>query len=155
MILVTEFENNRAKKLMIMKIHENLTSYQKLIRMNSDKLYNHTATIHTKHVIDVISKVRRVITKTYLRVLALQKFWMCWTRFNSNRPSNTIDTGHRNHFHYKFNRVPTMRENARLQSFPDNFFFMGNKTSQNRQIGNAVPPLLAKCIAEHVLNVIR
>ena len=84
-----------------------------------------------------------------------RNFGCAWTRFNSNRPSNTIDTGHRNHFHYKFNRVPTMRENARLQSFPDNFFFTGNKTSQNRQIGNAVPPLLAKCIAEHVLNVIR
>ena len=136
---------------------ENLTSYQKLIRVNSDKLYNHTATIHTKHVIDVISKVPEGGNYKDLPegVGSSRNFGCAWTRFNSNRPSNTIDTGHRNHFHYKFNRVPTMRENARLQSFPDNFFFTGNKTSQNRQIGNAVPPLLAKCIAEHVLNVIR
>ena len=42
-------------------------------------------------------------------------------RYCSYRPSLTIDTGHRTHFHYKWNRIPTVRENARLQSFPDDF----------------------------------
>ena len=59
----------------------------------------------------------------------------------------TIDTGHRTHFHYKWNRIPTVRENARLQSFSDDFIFYGNKQEQYKQVGNAVPVLLGKAVA--------
>ena len=83
-----------------------------------------------------------------------RKVNIAWTRFASNKPSPTIDTGHRHHFHYKYNRVPTVRESARLQSFPDNFIFLGTKTSQYKQVGNAVPPMLAKVIAEQLKRVI-
>ena len=79
-----------------------------------------------------------------------RNFHVAWTRFASNKPAPTIDTGHRHHFHYKYNRVPTVRECARLQSFPDDFIFMGNKTQQFRQVGNAVPPLMAQAIANRV-----
>ena len=66
----------------------------------------------------------------------------------------TIDTGnsHSNYFHPTFNRIPSVREAARIQSFKDNFIFLGPRGSQYRQVGNAVPPLLSKIIFEQLLE---
>lgn len=120
------------------------SKYQKMMRKNSKFLYNHVGTKHTDHVIEVISQVPEGGNHKDLPpgVGDSRKFNEAWTRYHRDRPSKTIDTGHRNHFHYEFNRVPSVRENARLQSFPDDFRFYGNKTQQYRQVGNAVPPLL-------------
>ena len=130
------------------------TEYQKSMRNDMKTLHNHVGTKHTEHVIDVISQVPEGGNHKDLPlgVGDSRKFNEAWTRYHSKKPSKTIDTGHRNHFHYKWNRVPTVRENARLQSFPDNFIFVGNKTQQNRQVGNAVPPLLGKVLAEQLKN---
>ena len=64
---------------------------------------------------------------------------------NEKDTSVTIDTGnaHSNYFHPLYNRIPTVREAARLQSFNDAFIFKGSRTAQYRQVGNAVPPLLS------------
>ena len=126
------------------------TEYQKKLRNGSKILFNHVASKHTDLVINVISQVpdggnHKDLPKG---VGESRTFNEAWTRYNSKKPSKTIDTGHRNHFHYKFNRIPTVRENARLQSFPDNFVFVGTRTQQNRQVGNAVPPLLGFHVAE-------
>ena len=75
-------------------------------------------------------------------------------RLESKSQSVTIDTGHNVYFHPHFKRVPTIRESARIQSFPDDFIFLGNKGQQFRQVGNAVPPLLAEAVAKGIMEVI-
>lgn len=132
------------------------SDYQIIMRNGATILYNHVATKHTEMVKKVIAMVPDGGNYKDLPpgVGTSRKFNEAWTRYNSNKPSKTIDTGHRNHFHYEYNRVPTIRENARLQSFKDDFIFLGNKTEQNRQVGNAVPPLLGYAIAKQLKKYI-
>ncbi len=133
------------------------SEYQKTMRMGSKILTNHLGTQHTEHVINVISQVPEGGNHKDLPkgIGESRKFNEAWTRYHSKRPSKTIDTGHRNHFHYQWNRVPSVRENARLQSFPDEFIFLGNKTQQYRQVGNAVPPLLGKILGTQLINYLK
>lgn len=130
--------------------------YQKQMRKNSQKVLNHVAANHSEKVTSIISLVPdggnyKDLPEEFRNS---RNFHVAWTRFASNKPAPTIDTGHRHHFHYKYNRVPTVRECARLQSFPDDFKFLGNKTQQFRQVGNAVPPLMAQAIAEQVKKML-
>lgn len=135
-------------------ILEPQNDFQRYCRNNSKAVFNHQATNHSDQTKKIISLVPeggnfKDLPEEYR---GTRKFNVAWTRYHSKRPSLTIDTGHRHHFHYKANRVPTVRENARFQSFPDNFIFYGNRTQQYRQVGNAVPPLLAKALAEGLLK---
>lgn len=128
------------------------SDYQKLMRQDSDRIYNHEGTIHdpkTKKFIAMVpeGKNYKSLPPEYA---GIYKYHEALTRYHSKKPSPTINTGHRSHFHYKWNRIPTVRESARLQSFADNFIFYGNKTQQYRQVGNAVPPLLGKAIATEI-----
>lgn len=133
------------------------SDYQKKMRANSPILLNHVGTVHTDHVISVIRQVPEGGNHKDLPegVGDSRKFNEAWTRYHSQKLSRTIDTGHRNHFHYKWNRVPTVRENARLQSFPDDFEFLGNKTQQYKQVGNAVPPLLGYHLAKQLKHYLK
>ena len=128
--------------------------YQKLMRHNSKIIKNHIAALHSEKVKSIISLVPEGQNYKSLpeELRNSRNFNIAWTRFHGDKPAPTIDTGHRHHFHYKYNRVPTVRESARLQSFSDHFVFFGNKTQQFKQVGNAVPPLFAKIIAEEIKN---
>ena len=119
-------------------------------------LSNHVATAHKDFVKDTIAQVPDGGNYKDLPpgVGESRIFHMAWTRLASNKPARTVDTGHRNLFHYKWNRCPTVRESARIQSFPDDFVFVGTRTQQNRQVGNAVPVLLGKALAEQILKYI-
>ena len=129
---------------------------KELMRKDSLLILNHRRTEHKNHVIEVIRQVPEGGNYKDLPpgVGLSRTFNEAWTRYHRDLPSKTIDTGHRNHFHYKYDRVPTVRENARLQSFPDVFRFLGTKTSQQTQVGNAVPPLLGQQIAKTVRRLL-
>ena len=129
-----------------------LSEYQHLIRKGSSGIYNHDITIHTDQTQRIIAMVPDGGNYKNLpeELQQTRKVHIAWTRLNSKTPSITIDTGHRHHFHYKYNRIPTVRESARIQSFADTVIFIGSKTSQYKQVGNAVPPLMAKAIAEQL-----
>ena len=131
-----------------------LCNYQIMMREGVNKVCNHIAAAHSDKVQNIIALVPEGGNYKSLpdKYKDTRNFHVAWTRFHSKKPAPTIDTGHRHHFHYLYNRVPTVRECARLQSFPDRFIFLGNKTEQFRQVGNAVPPLLAKKIAEQIKN---
>ena len=130
------------------------TEYQRLMRGNCQVLSNHVATAHKQFVVDTIALVPEGGNYKDLPPGwgESRKFHEAWTRYHGDLPSRTIDTGHRNHFHYKYNRIPTVRESARIQSFADTVIFLGSKTSQYKQVGNAVPPLMAQAIAEQLMK---
>lgn len=133
------------------------SEYQKLLRNGSESLYNHKATNHSKVALDKLKMVPPEGDKSFIPVElhGKQKFKTTWSRLEWDKPSPTIDTrfdtpSNGKNSHPYLNRAITPREAARIQSFPDNFVFYGKKTSICKQIGNAVPPLLAKAIAEHI-----
>ena len=80
-----------------------------------------------------------------------------YRRLDPNKPSYTITGsggGGTYGYHWKENRPLTNRERARLQTFPDNFVFMGNTSSIRKQIGMAVPPKISKILFESVIKTI-
>nr|WP_279401698.1 DNA cytosine methyltransferase [Piscibacillus salipiscarius] len=134
------------------------SNYQKLMRRNSKTLYNHKATNHSTLAIERMNLIapgqgREVLPKEHL---TKSIYSGTWSRMIEDQPSVTIttrfDTPSSGRFtHPYLNRAITVREAARIQSFPDDFIFYGSKTSQMKQVGNAVPPLLAKAIATEIL----
>lgn len=131
-------------------ISEPQNDFQREIRKGSNRINNNDITMHTEQTKKIISMISdggsiKDLSEEYYRI---RNYNAAFKRMNSKLPSGTIDCGHRNYFHYCENRIPTARESARIQSFPDTYFFTGNKSSQYTQIGNAVPVLLAKAIAK-------
>ncbi|MBB4757511.1 hypothetical protein XarjCFBP7653_10950 [Xanthomonas arboricola] len=83
----------------------------------------------------------------------VKNFSHVFKRLHRNKPSPTLVPGH-NAFpiHPWLNRALTVREAARIQTFPDEIEFLGSRESQCTQVGNAFPPLLAELIANNIMK---
>lgn len=135
------------------------TAYQKLMRNGSKHLYNHVATAHNEVALRRLSLIPKGAGKEALPQEERTKsiYSGTWCRLLEDDISVTITTRYDTPSSGKFthpilDRCITTREAARIQSFPDTFRFLGTKTCQMKQVGNAVPPLLAKAIAEQIKN---
>lgn len=131
------------------------SDYQVKLRKNSNKLFNHKATKHSPIAIDRLKRIPPECGKEYLTEKISSTFGKTWGRLEKNKPSPTIVTrfdtpSNGKNSHPFLHRAITVREAARIQSFSDDFIFYGNKTSIIKQVGNAVPPLMAKAIAQHI-----
>ncbi|MDO7825004.1 DNA cytosine methyltransferase [Helicobacter pylori] len=138
------------------------SSYQALMRKNSPKLYNHQATNHSQAALEKLKLINKEQGKECLpkNLHGKQQFKSTWGRLNWNKVSPTIDTrfdtpSNGTNSHPELHRSITPREAARIQSFSDNYIFYGNKTSVCKQIGNAVPPLLALALGKAILKSLR
>ncbi len=133
------------------------SAYQIEQRKRSKYLYNHQATNHSKGAIDKLKMIPPEKGKEFLpeHLRGKQQYHTTWCRLVWDDVSPTIDTrfdtpSNGTNSHPYLNRSITPREAARLQSFSDDFVFYGNKSAVCTQIGNAVPPLLAKAIADKI-----
>jgi len=131
------------------------TVYRKYLRNNNNTIANHEVRYPADIVQKRISYVKQgenwqKIPKELFSNQRNNRHSSAYKRLDEKDVSVTIDTGnsHSNYFHPLYNRIPTVREAARIQSFDDSFIFEGGRTSQYRQVGNAVPPLLSKALAE-------
>jgi DNA (cytosine-5)-methyltransferase 1 len=132
------------------------TRYQELIRAGAQTLTMHEATAHSADMLNIIRHAGDNIN-ALPPGLVTSGFSSCYSRLAPNEPANTMTV---NFVHPASNRcihpfqdrALTPREGARLQSFPDTYVFRGTRSQVVKQIGNAVPPLLGRLIAEAILD---
>lgn len=137
---------------------EPITEYQRKRRKDNSILYNHVAPRHNEIALNRIkqvemgkklinSNIKSVHSGAYARLHWNEVASTITTRFDTPSAGRVI--------HPSMDRALTPREAARIQSFDDDFVFYGNKTSIGKQIGNAVPPLVAEALGNIILNDIR
>lgn len=154
------FENNNSDSPIILH-NEPDSEYRKYLRSESNVVKNHEVRYPAEKVQNRISYVPqggnwKDVPEELWPSNRKNRHSSAYRRLDVTQPSCTIDTGnsHSNYFHPLYNRIPTVREAARLQSFPDDFVFLGNRSEQYRQVGNAVPPLLSMAIAIQLKGIV-
>ena len=137
-------------------------AYQEYLKEGSEFVYDHEIHYPASIVQERISYVKqggnwRDVPEYLWPSNRKNRHSSAYKRLSENTQSCTIDTGnaHSNYFHPLYNRIPSIRESARLQSFPDKFQFEGSRGSRFRQVGNAVPPLLAKAVADAIMSYLK
>lgn len=138
-----------------------ITEYQKSRRSGCKLLFNHLATRHRKKAIEMFSHIKEGGTISSVPV-SIRSAKRTMARMDRNAPSNAVLALPDDLIHYCHNRIPTVREMARLQTFNDDYVFFGKRTSgfverrvdvpQYTQVGNAVPPLLARALGLAILK---
>lgn len=140
-----------------MSIKEAIGELPKLNSGEKSKIPNHVAMNHSEQMLEKMSYVsdggNRKEIPEFLRPQSgdVRKY----IRYNSEEPSVCVTGDMRKIFHYSQNRALTVRELAILQSFPLDFIFKGSTISQQQQVGNSVPPVLAKEIALTIKKMMR
>lgn len=125
---------------------------------DSNTLYNHVSTATTEKALERFKAIKQgdnfhsldaTLKTNYSDPTRTQK--TIYLRLNYREPSGTVVNVRKSMWIHPVNhRALSIREAARLQTFPDSFVFCGTKNSQYQQVGNAVPPILAKAVAEHL-----
>ena len=137
-----------------------LTAYESLMRQGSSGIRNHLIPKTGETALkrfnalkegENFHKLRADLRENYADPGRTQN--SIYLRLDRNKPSGTVINVRKSMWvHPTKDRAISIREAARLQSFPDRFVFKGTKNSQYQQVGNAVPPLMAKGIAELLLK---
>jgi DNA (cytosine-5)-methyltransferase 1 len=130
--------------------------YSEIIRAGAEKLTLHEATAHSPAMLRIIQHAGENIN-CLPPGMVTSGFSTCYSRLAGDKPANTITV---NFVHPASNRcihpvqdrALTPREGARLQGFYDTFEFCGTRSQVVKQIGNAVPPLMGRIIAEAILE---
>lgn len=130
---------------------------------NSQILYNHIITKTTPTAMERFKSIgqgqnfhsldEKLKTNTYTDATRTQN--TIYLRLDYNEPSGTVVNVRKSMWiHPTLDRAISIREAARLQTFPDSFVFCGSKDKQYQQVGNAVPPILAKSIAKKLATLL-
>ena len=139
---------------------DDLSDLAKQLRGNM--LYNHVCTASRSVAIERFKSLHEgqnfhdlddSLKSTYSNSKRTQN--TIYLRLKYDEPSRTVVNVRKSMWiHPKLNRAISIREAARLQTFPDNFVFEGTKDSQYQQVGNAVPPCLANAVAKSLLSLL-
>ena len=136
-------------------VKEALSSYPKLESGQESKIPNHIAMSHSEQMLHKMSFVSDGGDRNEIPEQIRPKSGDVrkYIKYSSDKPSVTVTGDMRKIFHYEQNRALTVRELAKLQSFPDDFVFKGTKISQQQQVGNSVPPKMAEAIASIIIKM--
>jgi len=136
-------------------VKEVLNSFPPLESGEESTIPNHIAMNHSDQMLEKMKYVKDGGSREEIPVNIRPKSGDIrkYIRYKSDEPSVCVTGDMRKIFHYEQNRALTVRELAKLQSYPDDFVFKGSKISQQQQVGNSVPPKMAEAIAEVIIKM--